>query len=79
MTGLAGVDGLYSVSLSLRLEASSRVGGQLCGSWVGVPNWVQKEVVKLSSGYLDESGWYEGSWVRKRRQAGCREMGSERA
>lgn len=77
MTGLAGVGGLYSVSLSLRLEASSRVGGQLCGSWVGVPNWVQKEVGRLSSEYLDESDWYEGSWVRKRRQAGSGGMGSE--
>lgn len=40
----------------MRLEAFSRVGGQLCGSWVGVPNWVQKGVGRLSSEYLDESG-----------------------
>lgn len=61
--------------LSLRLEAFSRVGGQLCGSWVGVPNWVQKGVGRLSSEYLDESGRYGGSWVRKRRQAGGGGMG----
>lgn len=65
------------MSLSLRLEASSRVGGHLCGSWLGVPNWVQKEVGRLSSEYLDESGWYEG--IRKRRQAGSGGMGSESA